>query len=63
MNEPYLLTREQAIQRYNISIRTLEMLYRRYKDFPVLRVGRKVLIQREAADRWFTEWLGGTVDA
>lgn len=50
----YLLTREQATRRYNISLRTLVELYRRDPDFPVLRVGKKVLIHREQADEYFT---------
>lgn len=53
-DEPYLLTREQATQRYNIGLRTLVELYRRDPEFPVLRVGRKVLIHREGADAYFT---------
>jgi len=63
MDEPYLITKPEAARRYNLSTRTLEMLYKRYKDFPVLRVGRKVLIIRDAADRWFSDWMGGTVEA
>ena len=59
---PLLITREQAAERYNISLRTLDSLYKRHKDFPIIRVGWKVLIHREAADRWFTEWIGATID-
>lgn len=59
--EPYLLTRKQAAERYGISLRQLEELYRRHPDFPVLRAGRKVLIHREQADKWFTDWIGGEI--
>ena len=52
--DEYLLTREQATHRYNISLRTLVELYRRDPEFPVLRVGKKVLIHREQADEYFT---------
>lgn len=52
--DEYLLTREQATRRYNISLRTLVELYRRDPEFPVLRVGKKVLIHREQADEYFT---------
>ena len=62
MSEQYLIDREQAVERYGISMRTLEALYHRYKDFPVIRVGKKVMVFREAADRWFSEWMGETVD-
>ena len=51
---PYLLTRAQATRRYNVSLRTLVELYRRDPEFPVLRVGRKVLIHRDGADEYFT---------
>jgi len=53
-DEPYLLTREQATRRYNVSLRTLVELYRCDPEFPVLRVGKKVLIHREQADDYFT---------
>lgn len=59
---PVLLTREQAAERYNISLRVLEGIYRRYSDFPVLRVGRKTMIHREAADKWFAGYIGATID-
>lgn len=52
--DEYLLTREQATRRYSISLRTLVELYRRDPEFPVLRVGKKVLIHREQADEYFT---------
>ena len=52
--DEYLLTREQATRRYSISLRTLVELYRRDPEFPVLRVGKKVLIHREVADKYFT---------
>lgn len=51
---PYLLTRVQATKRYNISLRTLVELYRRDPEFPVLRVGKKVLVHRDGADDYFT---------
>lgn len=51
---PFLLTRTQATQRYNISLRTLVELYRHDPEFPVLRVGKKVLIHRDGADDYFT---------
>ena len=51
---PYLLTRKAAAQRYSISVREMEMLYRRDPEFPILRVGRKVLIHRDGADEYFT---------
>ena len=52
---PFLLTREQAEKRYGIPIRTLVRLYQRNTDFPLVRIGRKVMIHRERADAWFTE--------
>lgn len=58
----YLLTREQATRRYNVSLRTLVELYRRDPEFPVLLVGKKVLIHREQADEWFDDYVGGKID-
>lgn len=51
---PFLLTRDVAAARYNISVRQLDELYRRDSEFPILRIGRKVLIHRDGADAYFT---------
>ena len=61
-NEPLLLSRQEAAERYGISLRQLDGLYRRNPDFPILRIGRKVLIHREEADKYFTERLLTTID-
>lgn len=61
MEERYLLNRKEAAERYNLSLRQLDELYRRNQDFPVIRAGRKVLIHRERADAWFTDWIGGEI--
>ena len=60
---PYLLTRQEAAERYRISISQLEKVYKRNRDFPVVRVGRTVLIHRDRADSWFTESIGTVIDA
>ena len=62
-NGPYLLTRQEAAERYRISVKQLERVYRRNRDFPVVRVGRTVLIHRDRADSWFTESIGTVIDA
>lgn len=59
---PYLLTREQAVIRYGIPLRTLVRLYQRNRDFPLVRIGRSVMIHREKADEWFTEHIHVGVD-
>ena len=51
---PFLLTRGAAAVRYNISVRQLDELYQRDPEFPILRIGRKVLIHRDGADAYFT---------
>jgi len=61
-DDHYLLTRREASDRYGISVRGLETLYARYADFPVLRFGRKVLIHRDRADQWFTDFIGLEID-
>ena len=58
----YLLTRQEAAKRYGISLRMLDNLYRFNRDFPIIRVGHRVLIHRERADKWFTEAVGETID-
>ena len=60
---PYLLTRQEAAERYRISVSQLEKVYKRNRDFPVVRVGRTVLIHKDRADKWFTESIGTTIDA
>lgn len=58
----FLLTREQAVERYGIPMRTLVQLYRCHSDFPVVRIGRSVRIHREKADEWFTNHIQIGVD-
>lgn len=62
MEESYLLTRQEAARRYRISVRTLDNLYRRYSDFPIIRMGRRVLIHRAKADEWFGGWIGNSIE-
>ena len=59
---PFLLTRAEAARRYGLSVRGLEEMYRRHPEFPLVRVGRKVLVHREMADRFFTEYVNGVVE-
>lgn len=59
---PYLLTREEAVARYGIPMRTLVRVYQCNKDFPVVRVGRSMRIHREKADEWFTERIRTEID-
>ena len=60
---PYLLTRKAAAERYSISLRQLDELYRRNRDFPVLRIGHKVLIHRDMADQYFSDRVGEVITA
>lgn len=60
-DEPFLLTRRDAAKRYGLCQRTLDDLYRRDPTFPVVRVGKKVLIYREDADAWFKSYRGGAI--
>ena len=62
VSAPYLLTRKQAAERYGLSVRGLEELYYRHPEFPVVRVGRKVLVHREKADEFFSSYINGTVE-
>lgn len=59
--EQYLLNRRDAAKRYGMSVRGLETLYMRNPDFPVIRMGKKVLIPVEAADKWFESYIGGRI--
>lgn len=59
---PYLLTREQAVARYGIPMRTLVRLYQRHRDFPLVRIGRSVMIHRDKADEWFTDHIQAGID-
>lgn len=53
LDEKLLLDRKAAANRYSISTRQLDKLCRD-PEFPVLRVGRKVLVHRPGADEYFT---------
>lgn len=55
--ESYLLTRVQASKRYGLPQRSFDDLYRADPKFPVIRIGKHVMIHRELADKYFTEKL------
>lgn len=57
--EHYLLSREEASERYGISTRSLDRLCRGDQTFKAAKIGRRVLIHRERADAWFTEYYNG----
>ena len=59
---PFLLTRAEAARRYGLSVRGLEEMYKRHPEFPVVRIGRKVLVHRDLADAFFTEYVSGVVE-
>lgn len=59
---PYLLTRKASAERYSLSERDLDRLYRAHPDFPVIRKGRRVLIHRDRADEWFTDYIGCDIE-
>lgn len=61
-NAPFLLTRAEAARRYGLSVRGLEEMYRRHPEFPLVRIGRKVLVHRDLADTFFTEYVNGVVE-
>lgn len=52
---PYLLSRSQAAKRYGMSQRQFDELYRTHPEFPVLHIGRRVMVHREGADAFFTQ--------
>lgn len=58
---PYLLTRKAAAQRYSLSERELDRLYRSHPEFPIIRKGRRVLIHRDGADAFFTSYIGDDI--
>ena len=61
-DDAYLLNRQRAADRYGVSVRGLEDLYRKHPDFPIIRLGKKVLVHRQRADEWFDEYVGDVID-
>ena len=59
---PYLLTRKAACHRYSISMREMENIDQSDPEFPILRVGRKVLVHREGADEYFTRYIREVIE-
>ena len=57
MGEPMLLSRKEAARRYGVSLRTLDYIVKGDPTFPVVHIGARVLIHRELADQWFTEFV------
>jgi hypothetical protein len=60
--DEYLLDRHKAAQRYGMSVRALEEMYKRHPDFPIIRRGKRVMIHRPKADAWFDEYVGSEID-
>ena len=59
---PYLLSRREASHRYGMSQRQLDELYRRDPEFPVLRIGRRVMVHRDEADAYFTRYIREVIE-
>ena len=58
MSEAFLIHRGEAAQRYGLSLRELEYLYKRDRSFPMVRNGRSILIVRDEADKYFRDRIG-----
>lgn len=52
--EPFLLSRNEAAKRYGMSLRKFDELYRTHPEFPILHIGRRVMVHRDEADAFFT---------
>ena len=61
-DDAYLLDRHQAAARYGVSVRGLELMYKQHPDFPIIRVGKKVLVHRRKADEWFDDYIGDSIE-
>ena len=57
MNDPYLMTRQQAAKRYGLAQRIFDEIYRRDPHFPIIRVGKRVMVHRDMADEYFTRHI------
>jgi len=61
-DDEYLITREQAARRYGLAQRIFDQLYRNDPEFPSMRVGKRVMVHRQEADKYFTQRLGEYID-
>ena len=59
MNEKLTLNLEEAGKLLGISRQTVYLLSRR-EDFPVLRIGRRILIPRKQLEAWMDRNVTGT---
>ena len=59
---PFLLSRSQAAKRYGMSLRQLDELYRRHEEFPILHIGRRVMVHRDEADAYFTRYIRDVIE-
>lgn len=60
MTEKITLTAQEAAEATGLCRDTIYTLTHR-ADFPVVRVGRKLLINRKGLERWFEEHAGEVV--
>ncbi len=54
-SEPQALTLAEAADALRVSPRHLQTLFRRGDGPPVIRLGRRRVIRREALDRWLAK--------
>lgn len=59
---PFLLSRSEAAARYGLSQRQFDELYRRHPDFPIVHIGRRVMVYRDGADAFFTRYIGDVIE-
>ena len=59
MNEKLTLSLEEAGKLLGVSRQTAYLLTRR-EDFPVLRIGRRILIPRKQLEAWMDRNVTGT---
>ena len=53
-DEPFLISRNAASKRYGVSQRAFDEIYRRNPDFPIVHIGKRVMVHKDEADAWFT---------
>ena len=61
MNEKLTLSLEEAGKILGVSRQTVYLLSRR-EDFPVLRIGRRILIPKKQLEAWMDQHVTGAED-
>ena len=62
MSKQFLITRQQAARRYGLAQRVFDEIYRRDPEFPIIRIGKRVMVVVSEADAYFASRIRESIE-